>query len=199
MSLTDDQKEIHVVGPSYFAVLNIAPYEISSILKLDDVKVTTFEEAYKEFYPFDFSTPKKYRSKLLISSSIEGWVFIYSECGIYQYCKKIVDKFLSSASKINYYYGDSCVDCYEWIITENKEIIREFKYELGEISVNIGECITLLEKKFINEIQRDNGEFVFGEDVLTSIVTETCPLRKTHFNETDQFFIGFINESEYLS
>lgn len=187
----NDKIHIHN-GMHYFAVENINVNEIVNILDIKKTERLICDNAFK--YLWENENQKSDCFKIIISPKIENWNFIYCETGSFQFNKIIVEKLISiSKNRVNYYYADSCVDGYDWILADKGVVFREFKYNMSEISKNIGNCLTIEENNFLNHINK-NDEFIFGEDVYFSIVDATCQIKTKYFEENQKFIIGEISK-----
>jgi hypothetical protein len=188
-----EQQPIHILGSVYFALKNITLDEVITRLNISRYKDCIAKDAFMYLYNQDF---KSNEINVIVSHQIENWTFLYIKHGSYDDCKSIVQKLLcSSESSVNFYFSDSCIDCYQWIISKNGEIIREFAYSMSIISKDIGSYVTNIEKEFVNNIalEKDGKEckFIFGEDVAESIFESTCELLS--FPENLLFTIGQIH------
>ena len=189
---------IHVFEP-YFAVKGVSPYEITSILNLQNLEIVNAKIAF-DFLRQNHAERKQIDNpniRIIISAGIQDWVFIYWENGIFEDCKTIVEKLIEKSNdKVNYYYVDSNVDGYDWILADRGKIYREFEYNMNEISSNFGNPITNLENEFITNVELNEtgkqNEFVFGENVFQSIL-EKNGLSKLKYHDNDsEFLIGIV-------
>jgi len=190
---------VNILGNSYFAVKNINLNDIVLRLKVAELNFEKCNQAFEFLWTNNFGISEKNNSeiKIIISETIQNWNFIYWSCGIFEECKNIVEKLnIDINCKVNYYYADSCVDGYEWIIAENGIIKRQFEYSMGTISTDIGSKICLIENEFIKNIELENqnlkNEFIFGENVFEAIIQETCDFKDKYFDKNIRFKVGTI-------
>ncbi|WP_305952610.1 hypothetical protein [Emticicia oligotrophica] len=184
----EEQRTIPTLGSIYFAIKNISYEEVIKRLNISKHKICSAKDAFACLYSQDT------QSNVIVSHQTENWIFLYLKHGSYYDCKSIVQMLLNnSKNKVNFYFSDSCIDCYQWIISENGKIIREFSYSMSIISNNFGDYITKIEKKFIQNLVLENegNEFIFGEDVADSVFESTCEIKK--IPESLLFTTGQIN------
>ena len=187
----NDKNYIHN-GMHYFAIENMTIDDIISILDVKKNQETNCDKAFE--YLWEDKNEEIDNFKIIISENIENWNFIYCETGNFEYNKKIVEKLIScSKNRVNYYYADSCVDGYDWVLANKGEILREFEYTMSTISINIGKCLSVEEDKFIHNINKD-GDFIFGEEVYNSIVKATCDIKTKWYEKNQKFIIGEIKK-----
>jgi len=187
----DDKSYIHN-GMHYFAIENMVIDDIINILDIKKTQETNCNKAFE--YLWEDRNENKEIFKIIISENIENWNFIYCESGDYEYNKIIVEKLISFSNKrVNYYYTDSCVDGYDWILANRGQIFREFEYTMSNISTNNGKYLSVEEEKFIQNIDKDD-EFIFGENVYISIVNATCDVKTKWYEENQKFTIGEIKK-----
>lgn len=187
----DNKHYIHY-GLHYFAVENIAIYDIINILDVKKTQVTNCNKGFE--YLWKEKDVNKENFKIIISENVENWNFIYCESINYNYNKIIVEKLIKFSNKrVNYYFADSYVDGYDWILANKGQIFREFEYSMSKISTNKGNYISVEEEKFILNVDKDD-EFIFGENVYISIVNATCFVKTKWFEENQKFIIGEIRK-----
>lgn len=190
---------IHYTCSPYFAVKGISQSEIANIIHLQNASFEkpkkAFDFLWQEYFKKQDINHKQ--SRMIVSSNVQDWVFIYWDNGIFENCKKIIEKIVEKSNdSVNYYYADSNVDGYDWILADRGKIYRELQYSMFEISSNFGNPITDLEKKFIENIElqllEKEYDFVFGENVYQSILEKTgSSILKYHVNNS-KFMIGVV-------
>ena len=160
----DDTHYIHIQGSPYFAIENMDIKEIALIFNLTDLKIKPCKDAFEYAFEQNYENYNKTESqtKIIISESINNWNFVYGNHGIFEENRLLIEKMIiNDLVKAYYFYVDSCVDGYDWIIAKNQQIIREFEYCMGKFSINKGDYITEIEKAFINNLETKK-EFIFG-------------------------------------
>ncbi len=182
-------EEKHLAYPD-FAIEGISQSKITDLLNFNLVDNLKLKKAEEFIWPYWQRPNPESKINAIISQDLNGWIFIYWHCDDFELAKNLMTILNSiSPKRMNYYSADSVTDNYEWIISENGKIIREFQY-CWNIHSNIGEPITEIESKFIENTNKKNTEFVFGEDVHNSIFEKTCGIDLTEFDKDTEFSVG---------
>jgi hypothetical protein len=179
----------HISYPD-FAIEGLYRNEIIKYLEFDLSDDLKLNDAEKFIWPYYENPNPENKIKAIISEKLDDWTFIYWSCDDLELARGLITKLISvNKNKMNYYSADSVTDNYDWIISENGKIIREFEY-CWNVHLNIGEPITEIEKKFIENANKENAEFIFGEDVHNSIFDKTCGIDLKKFGENTEFSVG---------
>ncbi len=183
----------HINNGHYFAIEDGDIDQIIKVLNIKVIQKAKCSEAFRYLYNGENNSKKTEKTfKVIISHQVNGWVFIYSENSIFENNKKWIEQLISiNKKRVNYYYFDSHIDSYEWIIADKGKLNRIFEYQMLEVFHNIGEYLTSEEKKFVEFLNTD--DFIFGEDVANSIIKASCNIKKKYFDKNHQFIIGKAN------
>ena len=192
---SENDNYIHLLGSPFFIIKNSTVSEIIKHLEIKKINVLNSHESFG--YLFNKELEDRHigqEVRIIVSEEIDGWNLIYLNRGNFEKCKVIIER-LSKDKKIssNYYYADSYVDRYDWIICNKGNIVREFAYQMDKISKNNGNYLTAIESRFIHNIESKNeDDFVFGEDFFYSIIKKTCALELEKYKSVTSFHIGTI-------
>ncbi|WP_299126251.1 hypothetical protein [uncultured Winogradskyella sp.] len=179
----------HISYPD-FAIEGIPHSKITKLLKFNIIDTLKLKDAEEFIWPYWKNPNPKDKVNAIISQDLDGWIFIYWNSDSLNFFTKFIAKLISmNASRMNYYSFDSQTDHYNWIISENGKVIREFEY-CWDVQLNIGKPITEIEKKFIENVNKENAEFIFGEDVHNSVFEKTCGVDLKKFGEDTEFSVG---------
>ena len=170
------------INESFFCAKGISVTEIINALSVIDYKRVSPDEAKLFYYPlfrdnrFD-TKAKTHLTEIIISEKINEWVYFSIHWGHFNGIKSVIEKLLlKNTIELNYYYGDMCVDSCLWILSRNNKIYREFEYAMMNIYTNIGDSITDIETKFINNITNNinsNEDFIVIDSVVNDIICHT--------------------------
>ncbi|MBL7724170.1 MAG: hypothetical protein JNK27_08465 [Chitinophagaceae bacterium] len=192
------------LGNSLIAVKSSDTNHLIKSLNILDIHKDASKDAFKYFYEnFSYKIPEDNLYKIIVSEKFQEWNLIYLSAG-FEKIKKLIEYLIVEKSiSANYYYGDSHTDTYEWIITNDSNIVRAFQYCMGEISCNEGLPLTLSEEKFINYTLANtidtttNIEFVFGEDALWDILEKSCKIYNIEIIKALRFHCGYISMKQF--
>lgn len=212
--ITHDSKNFRIesLGSIYFSIQGITQEKIVEILQFENIQKMNPEGASSYLYAKDdFSMQKADLSKIkaFVSSELNDWVYLIWGLGWFEECKFLVEKLMKHTNGVvAYFYVDPYVDGYEWIIAQGKTVIREFKFDMGELYSNVGSPVSEeeidfisnrkkeKEKNFDERIESRENPFISCEKVYSSIIKNTSQdieELNNRLDSLDDFFTGTIN------
>jgi hypothetical protein len=212
--ITHDSNNFRIesLGSIYFSIQGITQEKIVEILQFENIQKMSPEGASSYLYAKDdFSMKKADFSKIkaFVSSELNGWVYLMWELGWFEECKFLVEKLMKHTDGVvAYFYVDPYVDGYEWIIAQGKTVIREFKFDMGELYSNVGSPVSEEEIDFISNrkkekeknfdewIESRENPFISCEKVYASIIKNTSQdieELNNRLDSLDDFYTGTIN------
>jgi hypothetical protein len=195
----EEEDFIHLQGSSYLAVKYLSIEQIIHLLKINSLFIKDYKDAFDYLFDNKNVVEDKSQLKIILCDLKNDWIFIYSEFG-YQTGIDVIERLLINEKIIaNYYFSDSCVDGYEWIISNGGKIQRKFKYLMGDILEDYGNKITILETDYIEYIKGNCNDFIFGGKVFYSILENTCEVKDEQYDNSFKFTIGTIKLSNYVA
>jgi len=193
---TEPKLNIDYLGSSLFCIQDFTQTEVGKLFQIENIKLKPVKESIKFLFPennWDEEIDNT-QLKIIISPNYKGWVFIKCELNDYNEIKETISNLNTKTSKkINYYYVDSHIDYYSWILSDNGKTKREFRYSMEKVMNSKGAITCELEKKFESQ-----SEQVFGEDVYEEVAKTngvSLSILNENLNDKDAFLTGTFNKN----
>ncbi len=203
---------IESLGSIYFSIQGISQEKLVELLQFENIRKLNAKDATDYLYKDEDFGKKKTDSsamKAYVTCELNGWVYLKWKSGIFEDNKYLIEYLMKyTTGVIAYFYVDPYVDGYEWIIAQNNNIIRAFKYDMGNLYIDEGkpvcyEEIEFLrlrekekEKSFEEWIRTRENPFVSCEEVYAGVVKNTSQ----HIEELNKdlsslgdFYVGTVN------
>jgi len=166
-----------LLGSTSFAIKGLTQAQIIEALDIADVHYYPFLIANVEYSDFcmDFMPSQEDKAKTetrcLFSQPIEDWIYMYWSWGAFEHEMEVIEKLNEAGAKCaNAYYVDGHVASSSWILSKDGAIYRAFYQSHHQVLFNQGDLVTQKETELLQYLRApDSNEFVFDEEVLTSI------------------------------
>ncbi len=193
---TEPKFSIDYLGSSIFCIQGLTQYEVERLFQIDNKEFKSAKESIKFLFPENNWDEKidNTQLRIIISPNCNGWVFVKCQLNEFKDIKNIISNLISKTDKkINYYYVDSHIDYYSWVLSKNGKIEREFLYSMGQVTNSKGQVTCETEQKFENKSER-----VFGEDVYEEVAKingASLSILNENLDEIGDFIIGTFNNN----
>ncbi|WP_271785426.1 hypothetical protein [Aquimarina algiphila] len=193
---TESKFSIDYLGSSMFCLEGLTQSEVERLFQIDNARFKSAKESIKFLFPENNWDEKIdiTQLRIIISPNCNGWIFVKCQLNEFKDIKNIISNLISKTDKkVNYYYVDSHIDYYSWILSNNGKIEREFLYSMGEVMNSKGLATCPIEQKFENKSER-----IFGEDVYEEVAKingVSLYILNENLDEIGDFIIGTFNNN----